>query len=249
MSTTIQILNGNFTANTITANTQFTGSGAGLTNIPTTSITGTANTIASFNGSGQLSSTATVSTTNGGTGQNLSGVTGPAILTISSGAVGSTLTYGTNPGANEIVQRDANGYIPVGTELYLSVTGPAAGQITFVANNVQTTSNSSTTLITFPTPSSGTNGTAYTFNVTITLADTSGGVNTGMYWTFFKVKNIGGTGTVGPFLNELSSLDGGLSATSIAASFSSNTVSITGIGIAATHINWNTMLEVVSQNF
>jgi hypothetical protein len=84
MSSAQILSNTNFTGNTITASTQFSGSGAGLTNLARNAIdNGTVDHVVINDGSGGISSEAQLSNVRGGTGKDTSGDTG--IAKVSSG--------------------------------------------------------------------------------------------------------------------------------------------------------------------
>ncbi len=262
--------------------TSYTGSGAGLTNIPVSALAGsTPNNVVITNGSGGLTTASTLSTTLGGTGQNFSGVTGPSIVTITSGAAAATLAYSASATASTIVQRDGSANIVGAGGTFSSVTTPsiatssgnltlspnsgttslgtgtlafapsavAGGAVTMTSANVQTTNATATTLYSFTSASGGTHGTSYYFQCAITLADTTGGVNTGSYSFNFKAKNIGGTVTISGLASTESVLDSGLSTTSVSVTASSANIQIQVTGIASTTINWCGQFRISAQNF
>jgi hypothetical protein len=116
--------------------TQFNGSGAGLTTIARTALAlGTANQIVTNDGTGALSSTATIAPLNGGTGQDFSVIgAGPFVPTISSGVFSATLGYATASTASALVQRDGSSNIAVAGCTATSLTCPsittASGDLT-----------------------------------------------------------------------------------------------------------------------
>lgn len=271
--TTIDLdVGGSLTATTITASVQFNGSGAGLTSIPLSSLaTLPANNVVITNGSGVLTSTATVSPLLGGTGQNFSGIgAGPFIPTISSGVFSATLTYAQTAVANALVQMGAAGAITVGTvntsaiattgsltvtssgggnlnlgtvPLRLTPATIAGGTVTMVSGNVQSTNATPTTVITFATASD----TNYTFTVSASWGRATG--LTGSQTYMFKVKNVGGTLTVSSITDNAQIRDTGMGATTTSPTSSGTNVLIQVTGIAAVNINWTVYTIVSAQTF
>jgi hypothetical protein len=111
----------------------FIGDGSALTSIGATHIAGgTANTVAVFNGSGALTGSAHLAPSLGGTGLDLSGVSGTQALLVVGGVVTATTAVSATSVANSIVLRDGSGHIAVDftgnpivstSDLTLSVTG------------------------------------------------------------------------------------------------------------------------------
>ena len=234
--------------------------------------TGTANQIVVNNGSGALSSVAQITPSQGGTGIDLSGVTGPALVSVTGGVV-STVNYGTAATGSTVVLRNGSGGFSAGPITTTSITSGGALSLggtsvnfntapvtfnpttisgsltTMLAADVQTTNTTATTLFTIATASTGTHGTTYMLKVQIALGDASGGVNTASYNFMFQAKNIGGTVTVSALVGYISVTEGTLSGTSVTATSSSANVLVQVNGLAATNINWSGFAMMTQQDF
>jgi hypothetical protein len=116
--TTISLeVGGTINGTTITASNGFVGSGALLTDIPFSALTGsgTPNTIYVNDGAGDIASISVLTPLLGGTGQDFSVIgAGPFLPTISSGVFSATLGYATTASANKLVQMDGTNAISVG---------------------------------------------------------------------------------------------------------------------------------------
>jgi hypothetical protein len=116
--TTISLeVGGTISGTTITASNGFVGSGALLTDIPFSALTGsgTPNTVYTNNGAGAITTLTQLTPLLGGTGQDFSIIgAGPFLPTISSGVFSATLEYATTASANKLVQMDGTNAISVG---------------------------------------------------------------------------------------------------------------------------------------
>lgn len=192
---------------------------------------------------------ATITSTNIG----VAGVSNANLATLSTaGLVSNSATTATNANtASAIVARDASGnFIASNVTVTQLVESPNAnGQFTIQSAFVTTANATPTTLLSLATVSAGTHGTSYLITVDISLGDVTGGVNTGSYQFQFKVKNIGGTLTISSLINDITILDGGLTATTVTVTSSSANVLVQVTGIAATSINWIGSFKITQVNF
>jgi hypothetical protein len=235
--------------------------------------TGTPNQVVINDGSGNLSSEAQVSTSQGGTGQDFSSVgAGPFVITNSGGTMASNVVYTTSNIPNTIVLRDGSGNVTLGGAVVNSITSPGnlvisagSGNVLFGSStinqstaigsnsavysaNATTVSTTPVVLLSIPTVS-GTHGTVYTIKCLISLGDNTGGLNTGSFECTFKGKNLLGVVSVSSLVNVFQIADGGLTATNVSPMISGTNILIEVMGLAATTIYWTGRIEVVSQQF
>jgi len=233
---------------------------------------GSANQVVINNGSGVMTSEAQLNVSRGGTGQDFSGVgAGPFVVTASSGVLAATVGYGSATAANTIVQRDASqnfaanqitaatiassgnltltpagGFVDVGTATMRAIpTTIAGGIVTEQTANLSTANNTATTIFTLAT----TTATGYAVRVLLSLVDTTGASNAGLYAFWYRAKNIAGTVTNSAILSQTKSVDGGLNATSVSLSTSGTNSLLRVQGLAATTIKWCAKIEISQQAF
>lgn len=222
--------------------------------------TGPPNEVLINDGTGHMSSEPLLATSRGGTGINSAAASGFAKVTAGTWAVGpisgDDLGNLTTLTADQITTSTINS---AGT---LTVTAPViftgdehqipsgviGGDSATYAVNIGTLDATAATLFTLPT-SSGTNGATYTIRAIISLADVTGGANTGSYDFVAKCKNLLGSITVSNFVQQSSMLDGALVGTSITSAVVGSNVTIVVHGLAATHIIWIGRFDVLSQLF
>lgn len=258
------------TATVITASTNFSGSGSGLTNIPFSALpTLTASQVVITDGSGVLSTESKLSPALGGTGQDFSGIgAGPFLPTISSGVFSASLAYSQAATANALVQMGGSGAITVGTVNTialattgnLTITSSGAGSLTtgvmpiqqapntitggtstnYVAN-ISTANNTATTIFTLATASN----TSYTIFALLTWGRFNGDTASQTYT--FKVKNLAGTLTISSFMNNTFTRDASLNSTNSTATSSSANLLIRVNGLAGNNVNWNGSFKVLAQ--
>lgn len=240
---------------------------------------GTANQVVINNGSGVMTSEAQLAVSRGGTGQDFSAVgAGPFITTVSNGIYSATLRYSTTSLANALVQMDGSGNISIGSisatqvntntivstgtltitastavnvgagTIIQAPTTVAGGSISRIPVNVQTVDATLTTLATIPT-TAGAHGSAIAIRVFIALGNITSGNTTGMYDFYVKAKNIGGVLTISSPIQSGSTLDTGLTTTSVAVNASGTNILIQVTGVAATTIYWLGSIEVLAQQF
>lgn len=203
-----------------------------------------------------------LATVRGGTGQNSSAATGVAKVTagIWSFAPLTDADFGTITNltvtqltANTIVSPGDLTITPAGGDVFFGPTtihqSAVAGSDTAVYTTHVTTTNGLTTQLFILTTTSGTNGTVYTINSTISLGDTTGGVDTGTYTFVGKAKNLLGVTSVSGMMQVGSILDGVLAGTSIGFIASGAGIRVRITGLAATTIQWTGRFEVTSQEF
>ena len=234
---------------TSTSTPGFTGNGSGLTGLSSTAITlSSPNAAVITNASSQLSTEAQLATTRGGWGINPTTLSGAVVVT--AGTIGNQ-AYGSTNTASTLVLRDGSGNFSAGNVTVTSlISSPNANaQSSTQTAYVSTANATATTLFTLVTASGGTHGTTYFVQGNISLGDVTGGVNTGTYQFQFKVKNIGGTLTLSSIINQITILDGGLTATLISLASSTPNVNVQVTGIASTTINWSGMFFVTQVNF
>jgi hypothetical protein len=237
----------------------------------------TASQVVVTNGSGVISTAATLSTTLGGTGQNFSSIgVGPFITTISSGVFSATLTYATTPTANALVQMNGSNAISVGaatvttlnttaiaTTANLTITSSGSGSVVLgempLTQNPTGISGSGTfqlgrsvatannTATTVYTLASVSN-TVYTIALSGAWSVASTGVSASQS-TLYKVKNVSGTLTVSGAAGTTSIKDPTLNPTNMSVTSSGTDILIRVTGLAATNINWCVQARVVSQTF
>jgi hypothetical protein len=238
---------------------------------------GVPNQIVLNDGTGVMTSAATLGTALGGTGADFSSTgVGPFIMTNSSGVFSTTLTYGTAATPNSLVQRDGAGNISLGAVITTSITTDvltAPGDL--VVNPVGDLVLEETTVIqtagTLPggqlvtsvnnvqtvgavtadivtiATNTGLNGTSYTLTGLIT-----GGaaVGDGLLFSFFaRAKNILGVVTAFSPVMVAQSTDAALNTASISVIASGLNVVVRVNGVAGKTINWCGKFEVVSQEF
>lgn len=231
---------------------------------------GTANHVVINSGTGALTSEAQLATSRGGTGLNLSVITGPAVLGISGGAIDPTIGYTENAVPKTLMFRDgstnsalnqltantitatgnltitpAGQYILFGGKIhrFVPTTLPGGGYDVIVAN-LQTSSNTVTPLLTYAT----TTNTTYTVNVQLSYAQLGGVNRTGSTTLMFKAKNFGGSMTVGSPTGATTSNDGGITAVfSTGSSGTSFQFRVQGGFGALT--NWMGKFEVTYQTY
>lgn len=232
---------------------------------------GTANQVVINNGSGVMTSEAQLAVSRGGTGQDFSSIgTGPYVVSVISGVMSATVIYTTASTANTLVLRDGSGNITgnISTSTITTASGDLTlnpvGDITILDNNIKwapttitggggglytanvtTTNATPTTLFTLATAT----GTSYAIEIQITLADSTGGSNSGMYRFAFKAKNLAGTVTVSSLAQTLNIADGGLTACAVSATSSSTNILVQVTGIAATTIKWAGVAIIISQAY
>jgi hypothetical protein len=237
----------------------------------------TASQIVVTNGSGVISTTATLSTALGGTGQNFSAIgAGPFVATVSSGAFAATLTYATSPTANALVQMNGSNAISVGaatvttlnttaiaTTADLSITSSGSGSLNLgvvplrqvpatIAGGAafMITSNVATTnntITTLYTLATASN-TVYTLDVTASWSIATTGVSASNSF-LVKIKNVSGTLTVSALANNTSIKDATLNPTNISVTASGTNGLVQVTGLAATNMNWCANIQVVAQTF
>jgi len=227
----------------------FIGDGSGLIDISSTSITlNNANYPVITNSSKNLTTEQYLATSRGGFGINPTTLSGA--ITVTSGVIGNTTYTNTNT-ASTIVQRDASGnFIAGNVTVTQLISNPATnGQVSIQSAYVSTTNATATTLFTLGTVSGGPHGSSYLLECEISLADTSGGVNSASYYFIFKVKNIGGTLTLSSIINQVLIYDGTLNTTAVSLSSSSANALVQVTGIASTTINWCGLFKIIQVNF
>ena len=258
---------GTVTGTTVTATTQFTGPGAGLTSIPGTAITlGAANAAVITNGSSNLSTEASLSPVRGGTGTNSSAATG--ISHVASGTwtysgitnadlaggftVSNSQTTATSTNtANTIVLRDGSGGFLAGnvntTVLSQTATQFATnGTSTQQTANVQTTNASPTAILSITT----TNSSVFVARVMIACMDTTDPTNnTGAIEYIVKATTAsGGAVIVSTLANYTSILDSNVStAASTVTSTGNNNLTFNVSGVASKNIDWVIKTTTLSQ--
>ena len=222
------------------------------------------------NASGVLISAATISTTLGGTGQNLSAIVGPSIITITSGVAAATLGYSTTSTASNLVQRDASSNIfanvvnatSINATTSLNITSSGSGQVNLgvmplqlapvtitggntymISSNLQTTNATITAIYTYATASN----VCYIFQVFCTWG--TGSANSAVQTFYVKAKNTAGTVVVSALGSSSSTKDAALNTSSVTASASGTNVLINANGIAATTITWCLSAIVTTQTF
>lgn len=134
-----------------------------------------------------------------------------------------------------------------------TITAPIiTGIITHDANNIERTSSSITTTNNTPTTlvtvATATNNTYY-IRITASVADSTGGVNSGTYKYSAKVKNLAGVLTISSTYDVVTALDGTLSTTSIAFNSSGTSVLVQAVGLAATTLKWFAVAKIITQAF
>jgi trimeric autotransporter adhesin len=237
----------------------------------------TASQVAVTDGSGVISTTATLSTALGGTGQNFSAIgAGPFIATVSSGAFAATLTYATSPTANALVQMDGSNAISVGaatvtslntiaiaTTADLTITSSGSGALNLgvmplrfvpatIAGGATSTvarnvATTNATVTTLYTLATASN-TVYSLYVLADWSVATTGVSASNSF-LVKIKNVSGTVTVSGLANNTVIRDTGLNATSISVTASGTNALVQVTGLAATNMNWCASIQVVSQTF
>jgi hypothetical protein len=231
---------------------------------------GTANSVCINNGSGVLTDTLTLSTALGGTNADLSGVVGPAVITVA-GGVGGSVNYSTAATASTVVQRDGTGQIFGTTGQWsagllsnslapFSGTTIALGAGTTILNNsldysaqiispssfVRTYARGATTTNATPTtillfPTSANTGYTIYLHAIARRGDTG---NVATFRTVVRAKNTGGT--VSSTNVELTrSREVGLSTTTAQPVVSGINLDFQVVGMAATTVQWAAEIVIV----
>lgn len=235
--------------------TSYNGSGAGLSANTTprnTLVNGTANFVLINDNAGVVSQEATLDTSRGGTGVNLSAVVGPSLLSVTSGVVASTLTYGTTNTPNSLVQRDGSGNIPLTSTSMIPNVGSS---VTTLSAYVQTTNATPTTLYSLVTDQgTGANGNTYLVVCKVVCCDaTATGASNSAFDFMFKVKVLKSNGNVvaSNISNITSIVDNtlGLLFSNISVAVVNTSVNIRVTGIAATTFNWVGKIDIVQTTF
>lgn len=259
---------GTLEATTITASVQFTGSGAGLTNIPASSISslGASNAAVITSGGGALTTEAHLANVRGGTGTDSSGSTG--IPHVSSGtwtysgiasadlAVGFSVTNAQTTAtssntASTIVSRDASGNFAAGNVTTTKLTQNATtvspnGSWVHQVANVQTTNNSATSILSLTTV----NSSVLVVRVLLSATDESDvSNNTGALSYIVKgTTNGSGSLTISSLAGLLSILDSNVSnISSTVTSSGANNLTINVVGVSSKTIDWFIEADVISQ--
>lgn len=200
---------------------------------------GSANHVIINNSSGVLSSEAQLSTSRGGTGIDLSAVTG--ILSVNNGAV-SSISYSTSAGANSLVQRDGSGNITANQMIISGISGnfTHGNSVTYVGT-AQTVGATTATILTIPTT------VATTYSLSIMLAANDVGLTGSVMISYLnKVKNNAGVLTISSPVNMTSLVDAGLETATSSVVASGSTIQIRVVGIAGKTLNWSGRMILVS---
>jgi hypothetical protein len=276
MTTIETTVGGNITANIVTA-TSFSGSGADITNISLASLgTLTANSVVVTDNSGTLIASGTLSTSRGGTGQDLSGIgAGPFIITASSGTVAATLRYSQNADANTIALRDGSGNVAMNSisldtlntqaiqsNANLSITSLGGGFLNLGVVPIQQVGSVSGAIARRYIGNAQTVGATTAPIITLaTVANTSygvfvfssytqqGGTSSGMQKFYQKVKNVSNVLTVSTLAENTRIRDTPLNGADTTVTASGTNIVVNAIGIAATTINWTVQIDVVQHVF
>jgi hypothetical protein len=255
--------NGTISGTIITASTQFTGSGIGITNIPGSGITlSSSNSVVITNGSSNLTTETTLSPIRGGTGTNSSAATGIPHVSggtwTYSGIVNADLAGGftvsnaqttatSNNTPNTIVFRDGSGNFSAGNVTTSVLTQTTTNGIsTEQTANVQTTNASATPILTLAT----TNSSVFSALVMISCIDTTDSSNnTGTISYFIKASTgSGGAVLISTLASYVSILDSNVStAASTVSTTGNNNVTFNVSGIVAKNINWIIKVFTLSQ--
>jgi hypothetical protein len=237
----------------------------------------TASQVAITNGSGVITTAATLSPALGGTGQDFSAIgAGPFVPTISSGVFSATLTYATSPTANALVQMNGSNAISVGaatativntvaiaTTADLTITSSGSGSLNLGVvpfKQVPATIAGGSTIYTTQNVAT-TNATLTTIYTLATASNTMYGIRVMADWSvattgvsavngfWVKAKNVSGTVSVSARANSILIRDAGINSTSVTVSASGTNILVQVTGVAATNINWCTVIEIVAQTF
>ncbi len=218
---------------------------------------GTASHVVINNGSGVMTSEAQLAPIRGGTGLDLSGVAGPAVLGVTSG-VTSAVGYSQLVSANSIVQRDAGGNIAASgltTAGALLITGTpltlgdfnhstGTGNVGSYAASTTTVGAVTNNIFTMVT------ATNTTYSIRVMIAAGDQGLTGSLLFTYSgKVKNINGVLTIDVLFNNWSIKDAGLTDTTSILNSSGSTLQVTVTGVAAKTIRWSGEIVIVSQTF
>jgi hypothetical protein len=267
MTTTLFNAGGGIQGTTVTATTQFSGSGAGLTNLPAGQITlGAANAAVITDGSSKLTTETTLAPVRGGTGSNSSAATGIPHVTagtwtysgITSGdlaggfSVTNSQTTATSANtANTIVARDSSGNFSASA---VNTTSLPQTATQFVTNgtsnmqtaNIQTTNTTATPILTFTTA----NSSVFSAFIMISCVNTTDSTNNTGYISYHIKATTSSAGAVtitGP-ISQTSILDSNVpSVSSTVTSSGNNNITINVIGISAKNIDWIIRSSTLSQ--
>jgi hypothetical protein len=232
---------------------------------------GTANYVVINGVGGGLSEEAALATSRGGTGTDLSGVAGPAALTVTGGAV-STLAYAQPATPLTLAQRDVAGGLAVATLaatavqtptissvgdltispaggdiflqtsiLHLTPVGIAGGDTYRVTGNVETVGAVTAAVVSVTTATNR----VYGLKVNVAVGSTLG--HGGQYTCNVRAKNIGGVVTLGAVLLKSQSRDAAIDTSDITVTAAGASVFVNGVGVVGATLRWAATVDVVEQ--
>jgi hypothetical protein len=241
------------------AATTFSGSGASLTSIPRAGIAnGTADYVVINNGTGGLSSEATLATSRGGLGSSWGaqaggGVGNAAIAAVVGAATGTitALSAATAATASTVAIRDGSGNIAVNgltVAQKLTIDNSTVGVYYDIYTNptvITTVGATSAALLTYSllTPA---HAKAVDIDLLVTANDVTHVANTASYRYLYRGHCVTGTMvlTLQPVISSSVSYDATLATATIACTASTSNFLVTVTGIALTTIVWGAVAKI-----